>query len=132
MNLNDLVAFVRTAELGTFSRAADELGVPKSTVSRRVSRLEEALGMALLVRSSRSFVLSDDGRALYERASPALREVADVERDLLDSASTPRGLLRLTASIDFGSQLDFAIRNDNAINVKSDAGFVRLDRFQLD
>lgn len=105
MNLNDLVAFVRTAELGTFSRAADELGVPKSTVSRRVSRLEEELGLALLVRSSRSFVLSDDGRALYERASPALREVADVERDLLDSASTPRGLLRLTASIDFGSSV---------------------------
>lgn len=103
MNLNDLSTFVRVAEIGTFTGAAASLGVPKSTVSRRVARLEEELGLALLVRSSRSFVLSDDGRALYERCAPALREIGDVERDLADSEATPRGRLRLTASIDLGT-----------------------------
>jgi len=103
MNLNDLDTFVVVAEAGTFSAAAARLGVPKSTVSRRVARLEESLGLALLTRSSRSFVLSDDGRALFERCGPALREIDDVARDLADSPTTPRGRLHLTTSIDFGS-----------------------------
>lgn len=103
MNLNDLNTYLVVVEAGTFTGAAAQLGVPKSTVSRRVARLEEELGLALLVRSSRSFEISDDGRALYERCAPALREVADVERDLADSASAPRGRVRLTTSIDFGT-----------------------------
>ena len=103
MNLNDLNTYLVVVEAGTFTGAAEQLGVPKSTVSRRVARLEEELGLALLVRSSRSFEISDDGRALYERCAPALREVADVERDLADSASAPRGRVRLTTSIDFGT-----------------------------
>lgn len=102
MNLNDLETFVLVAEGGTFSEAARRLGVPKSTVSRRVARLEEELGRALLVRSSRAFVLSDDGRALFERCAPALREITRVEQDLGDSEATPRGRLRVTTSIDFG------------------------------
>ncbi len=103
MNLNDLETFICVAEAGTFSGAAALLGVPKSTVSRRVARLEEALGLALLVRSARSFVLSDDGRALYERCAPALREIADVERGLGDTAGAPRGRLSVTASIDLSN-----------------------------
>ncbi len=103
MNLNDLETFIRVAEAGTFSGAAEQLGVPKSTVSRRVARLEAALGRALLVRSSRSFVLSDDGRALYARCAPALREIADVERGLGDARDAPRGQLSVTAAVDLGT-----------------------------
>lgn len=103
MNLNDLETFVLVAEVGTFAAAAQRLGVPKSTISRRVARLEEALGLALLNRSARSFVLSDDGQALYARCAPALRDISDVERDLADSRASPRGRIRVTASIDLGS-----------------------------
>jgi DNA-binding transcriptional LysR family regulator len=103
MNLNDLDTFLVVAELGTFSRAAQRLNVPKSTVSRRVARLEASLGVALLVRSARSFALSDDGRALYDRCAPAMRDIADVARDLVDSTASPRGRLRVTSSIDFGT-----------------------------
>ena len=67
VNLNDLATFVLVVEAGTFSGAAERLGVPKSTISRRVARLEEELGLALLKRATRSFDISDDGRALYER-----------------------------------------------------------------
>lgn len=103
MNLNDLDTFIVVVEAGTFSAAAELLGVPKSTVSRRVARLEEELGLALLTRASRSFEISDDGRALYERCAPALREIASVERDLGDTAAEPRGRIRVTTSIDFGT-----------------------------
>lgn len=103
MNLNDLDTFVAVVEAGTFTGAADRLGVPKSTVIRRVARLEEELGVALLNRSSRSFEISDDGRTLYDRCVAALRDIADVERDLADSERSPRGRLRVTASIDLGT-----------------------------
>ncbi|MCA9566920.1 MAG: LysR family transcriptional regulator [Myxococcales bacterium] len=103
MNLNDLQTFIAVVEAGTFSGAADGLGVPKSTVSRRVARLEAELGVALLKRASRSFEISDDGQALYDRCAPALREIADVERDLADSDATPRGAIRVSATMDFGS-----------------------------
>ncbi|MCA9543164.1 MAG: LysR family transcriptional regulator [Myxococcales bacterium] len=103
MNLNDLETFVAVAETGTFSAAGQQLGVPKSTVSRRVGRLEAALGTALLVRSARAFALSDDGRALYERCAPHLRDIADVAGDLADSTAEPQGTLRVTASIDLGT-----------------------------
>jgi len=103
VNLNDLATFVLVVEAGTFSGAAERLGVPKSTISRRVARLEEELGLALLKRATRSFDISDDGRALYERCAPALRDIADVERDIADSEGTPRGRIRLSTSIDFGT-----------------------------
>lgn len=103
MNLNDLETFVVVAEVGTFSAAAEWLDVPTSTVSRRVARLEEDLGIALLKRSARSIALSDDGRALADRCTPAIRELGRVERGLGDTADTPRGALRITTSIDFGS-----------------------------
>ncbi len=103
INLNDLDTFVAVVEAGTFTQAAQQLGVPKSTVSRRVARLEAHLGTGLLTRSSRSFEISDDGLALYARCAPALRDIRDVERDLADSASSPRGRVRVTTSIDVGT-----------------------------
>lgn len=103
MNLNELETFVVVAELGTFSAAAEQLDVPISTVSRRVARLEESLGMALLNRGTRSITLSDDGRALAERVGPMLREIAEIERGLGDATRSPRGRLRITAPIDVGS-----------------------------
>lgn len=103
MNLTDLQTFVLVAEHGSLAGAAEALGVPRSTVSRRVARLEAELGRALLERSARSVALSDDGRALYARSAPALRELVDVEQDLLDSAAEPRGRLRLSTSIDLAT-----------------------------
>jgi DNA-binding transcriptional LysR family regulator len=98
--LTELQTFLLVAEHGSFSGAARALGVPKSTVSRRVGRLEDELGLALLIRSSRSFVLSEDGQALRARARPALRELGDVLEDLGDRDSELRGELSLSCSID--------------------------------
>ncbi len=108
MNLTDLSTFVLVAEAGTISGAAQRLGVPKSTVSRRVSRLEDALGVELLRRSARAVALTDHGRALHRRTSPALRELQDAGEALLDTTATPAGRLRLTTAVDFGQTRRFA------------------------
>lgn len=103
MNLNDLETFILVAELGTFAGAARRLRVPKSTVTRRVARLEEDLGRSLLNRTARAFALSDEGRALLDRCGPPLRELAEVERALGDAQDVPRGRLRVTTSVDMGT-----------------------------
>lgn len=107
MNLVDLEAFIRVVEHGTITAAASVMGLPKSTVSRRISRLEDALGVALLTRASRSVGLTETGRQLHARCAPALRELDDAEAAIRDAADAPRGLLRLTALPDMGSTRAF-------------------------
>lgn len=102
-NLNDLATFVRVAELGTFSAAAAAEGVPKSTISRRIARLENALGIELLRRSSRSFSLTDEGRVLHARTIGALREFEDATNKLTEQPGEPRGKLVITAPADLGT-----------------------------
>ncbi len=102
MNLVDLASFVRVVELGTITAAAKAEGVGKSTISRRIARLEEALGVELVRRSARSFALTDSGRLLHERAEGALQELRELEHALKDAADEPTGRLRLTMVHDIG------------------------------
>ncbi|HVI01714.1 MAG TPA: LysR family transcriptional regulator, partial [Enhygromyxa sp.] len=108
MDLNDLASFVRVVELGTISAAAAAEGVPKSTISRRIARLEDELGVELLRRSARSFGLTEDGRMLHARSAAALQELADVERQLTQTDDIPRGRLVLTAPRDIAGSVAFA------------------------
>lgn len=95
-DLNDLEVFARVVEKAGFSRAARELGVPASTVSRRVARLEESLGVRLLQRTTRTMHLTDAGRVYFDRISRALREIESAEASLRQVQGTPRGVVRLT------------------------------------
>ena len=72
MDLNHVAIFVRVVELESFTAAAEQLGLPKSSVSRTVSRLEEDLGVRLLQRTTRKLHLTDAGHAYFERAKGAL------------------------------------------------------------
>ncbi len=108
MNLNDLASFIRVVELGTISAAAAAEGVPKSTISRRIARLEDELGVELLRRSARSFALTEDGRLLHARSASALQELADVELMLTQTETAPRGRLVLTAPRDIAGSEAFA------------------------
>lgn len=96
-DLNDLEVFARVVERQGFSRAAKELGVPPSTVSRRVSRLEERLGVRLLQRTTRTVHLTEAGRVYFERVSLALREIENAEVSLQNIQGTPRGRVRVTS-----------------------------------
>jgi DNA-binding transcriptional LysR family regulator len=102
LDLNDLRAFVRVVDRGGFALAARELGVPTSTVSRAVSRLEAQTSTRLLHRTSRSVHLTTEGSAIYATVSEA---VAALERATLALEPTdrrPSGVLRVTAPTDIG------------------------------
>jgi DNA-binding transcriptional LysR family regulator len=97
-----LQAFVEVVEAGSFSRAADRLGIGKSLVSRRVSELEKNLGAQLLQRTTRSLSLTSHGRAFFERAIRILGDLEEAEQAIADDAGALRGKLRLAAPLSFG------------------------------
>jgi DNA-binding transcriptional LysR family regulator len=101
-SLDEIAVFVHVVQAGSFTAAARQRNVPKSTLSRAVSRLEETMRSRLLQRSSRKIALTDAGRAFYDRAAPhivGLREAAEA----LDTDDQPKGTLRITAPADAGS-----------------------------
>jgi DNA-binding transcriptional LysR family regulator len=100
MDLNDTAAFVLVANHGSFSRAAEVLGVPKGTVSRRIARLEDHLGARLLQRTTRQVGMTDAGRAYYERCRHAVEAIEDAERLVHDVKGTVTGTLRVSLAAD--------------------------------
>ena len=95
-------AFVRTVDLGSFSKAAAETGLKVSTVSRYVTGLEADLGAALLNRSTRSLHLTEAGRTFYERAEQVLLGLADAREATRSLNARPQGLLRIALPGTFG------------------------------
>lgn len=100
--LNAMAVFARVVECGSFSAAAQDLGMTPSAVSRHVSRLEATLGASLLQRTTRAFALTELGHAVYAacaRMSAAAREVTALGTD---HTGEPHGVLRVSASVVFG------------------------------
>lgn len=101
-DLNDVMVFVAVVEAQSFSGAARALGVAPSAVSRRVARLEGALGFTLLHRTTRSVALTDTGRVYYERTSRIRVELEQAARAVEEFRDVPSGCLRVTAPPDDG------------------------------
>lgn len=97
VDLNDIWVFVEVVEAGSFTAAARKLGLPKSSVSRRVSRLEDRLGVRLLQRTTRSLHLTEVGQRYHAQASRLLRELFEAERQIESQGEGPRGRLRISA-----------------------------------
>jgi DNA-binding transcriptional LysR family regulator len=100
MDLNDIVVFTKVVETKSFTGAAEQLGLPKSTVSRKLAQLEERLGVRLVQRTTRKLALTDIGQAYYDRCARIVADVAAAEQLVTDMQSTPRGRLRMTAPVD--------------------------------
>lgn len=98
-NFNDLHLFVEAVNSGGFAAAARHLGVPKSTVSKRVAELEADLGIRLIHRTSRSFVLTDAGTDFYDHARAAVIEAQAAESVVQRRQAEPAGTVRITASV---------------------------------
>ncbi|WP_246725885.1 LysR family transcriptional regulator [Rhizobium lusitanum] len=95
-------AFVRSVELGSFSKAAGEAEMKVSTVSRYISALEDDLGAALLNRSTRRLHLTEAGQSFYERAAQILADVDDARNATRSLNAHPQGLLRINIPSAFG------------------------------
>jgi DNA-binding transcriptional LysR family regulator len=102
MDLNQVAVFVRVVQDGGFSAAGRRLGMPKSTVSRKVSELEERLGARLLQRTTRKLGLTEAGRVYYERAARVVGDIDAAEEAVGRLLAAPRGELRVTAPLSFG------------------------------
>lgn len=103
IDLNEMLIFARVVECESFSGAGRELGIPKSTISRRVSQLEQRLGTRLLQRTTRSLNLTEPGQAYYERCARVVLEAEQADDLLQESRGTPKGLLRVSAPVELGS-----------------------------
>ncbi|WP_339325396.1 LysR family transcriptional regulator [Pararhodospirillum photometricum] len=97
-----MTAFVRTAALGSFSRAAGEMGLKVSTVSRYVAGLEADLGVALFNRSTRGLHLTEAGRLFQGRATRILADLEEARGQTTALNTTPRGVLRVNLPSAFG------------------------------
>lgn len=102
---NDLLIFARVAEAGSFSRAAERIGLPKSTVSRRIALLEEQLGERLMLRTTRRLALTEFGTQLLEHARQVAAEVDAVKALSEHRQARPSGRLRVSMPSDFATML---------------------------
>lgn len=102
MDLNLLSVFEAVARTSSFSAAAKELGLPKSSVSRGISRLEAELDVQLFVRTTRQVSITPAGTALFDRTAPLLRSMTAALGELPERAEEPTGTLRVTAPPDVG------------------------------
>lgn len=112
MDLNAVSLLIRVAETRSFTRAAAELGLTQSGLSRAISRLESQLGVRLLQRNTRNVSLTPDGQLLYERSAPLLAELADTEKLLLDQRCSPSGLLKISTPSLYGRKVVMPIIGD--------------------
>ncbi|WP_042858771.1 DNA-binding transcriptional regulator YafC [Dickeya sp. NCPPB 3274] len=94
----ELAIFVSVVESGSFSRAAEQLGLANSAVSRAVKKLEMKLGVSLLNRTTRQLSLTEEGERYFRRVQQILQEMAAAETELMETRRTPRGLLRIDAA----------------------------------
>ena len=99
----EMEVFVRVVELGSFSAAARALHITPSAVSKLVTRIEERLGVPLVIRSTRNLQLTPEGEILFDRAQRIVSEIEQTERAVASGSNEPRGLLRVNSNIPFAT-----------------------------
>lgn len=100
--LEEMQSFVRVVEAGSISKAAEQLGIAKSGVSRRLVELEARLGVRLLNRTTRRSSLTEAGESYYRGAVKLLADVAELDAATADTEALLKGTLRLAVPLSFG------------------------------
>jgi DNA-binding transcriptional LysR family regulator len=106
-DLNEVAMFAAVAEARSFTGAARKLGIPISTVSRKVSQLEDRLGITLLIRTTRHVRTTEIGDRYLAECERLLVGLEAAEASVIETATIPSGCLRLTAPTDFGANQHF-------------------------
>ena len=99
--LNDMALFVEVVKAKGFRSAADTIGMPNSTLSRRISALEKAIGLRLLHRTTRKIELTEAGQIYYERCKRIVDEARLAHEQLGKMLAQPSGVLRTSLPVDF-------------------------------
>jgi DNA-binding transcriptional LysR family regulator len=129
---NDLLLFARVVETGSFSRAAERVGLPKSTVSRRISELERRLGERVLQRTTRKLALTEFGQNVLDHARQVALEVEGTLALALHRQAMPSGRLRVSmpgdiANLALARMLARFVRDYPAIQLEVDLSPRRVD-----
>jgi DNA-binding transcriptional LysR family regulator len=129
---DDLLLFARVAEAGSFSRAAERVRLPKSTVSRRIAALEKRLGERVLQRTTRKLVVTDFGRGVLDHARVLSEEVDAALAFALSRQARPSGRLRVSmpgdlASVALESALAGFARDHPQVRLEIDLSPRRVD-----
>lgn len=102
IDLNDITAFVAVGKNGSFTKAAQSLGVPKSYISRKILELEERLKTQLLERTTRKVSLTAEGETYFAVCEKSLKDIALAEKSFELGHQIPSGNLRVTCPVEFG------------------------------
>jgi len=104
-DLNDMMVFLNVAEQGSFTAAANKIGLPKSNVSRKISRLEEKLSVKLIERSTRALHLTEIGQVYFQHCQRISEEMQNAQLCIENLAATPKGKIKLCTSVGAGQSL---------------------------
>lgn len=101
MNLNDINIFVKVVEAGSFASASKLMGMPSTTVSRKVQLLEESLGVKLLYRSTRKLSLTQEGSHYFQLCQQHLMAIEEANELIMQARVEPKGKIKITSPLDF-------------------------------
>lgn len=96
LNFNDIAVFTRVVEANSFTGGAQQLNMPKATVSRKIADLENRLGVRLLERTTRKLRLTEAGREFYLRCNESIASLEAAQQRVTDTQASPQGRLRIT------------------------------------
>lgn len=105
LSYDDLAIFIAVVEGGSFVAASNKINIPSSTLSRRLSRLEDDLQIKLLERTSRKIRLTEHGSVFYEQCSPLIQQLKENSKSLAESSEKLHGKLKITAPTYVGNEL---------------------------
>ena len=131
-NFLEMKTLVKIVDAGNISKAADQLGIAKSAVSRRLSELEQRLGVALLTRTTRTSSLTDAGRSYYQRAVQILGEISELDADISSDMILLEGPIKIAVPFSFGmrhltSAIDAFVKIHPQIKINVDLSDRQVD-----
>ena len=130
--LEDMQVFIRVVEAGGIGRAAEQLGIAKSAVSRRLSELEQRLGTRLINRTTRTTSLTDAGSSYYQQVVKIIDQVDEINSELQDAECALSGTIRLAVPLSFGllhlgPAIDLFIRQHPQLTIHMDFSDRQVD-----
>lgn len=102
-DFNEMAIFAVVVGTGSFTRAAEKLKLPKSTISRKISQLESRVGVRLINRTTRNLKATEVGKLYYEHCVRMVEQAEEADRVVHDMQSEPSGLLRISTPLSFGT-----------------------------